>query len=61
MKLLVLLILVCFSTNMFHFKAVVDSRLRPRCAICCRCIRRQSPTAWRHRKFVTTCCSTAPT
>jgi len=27
--------------------AIVDSRLRPRCAICCHCIRQQSQTAWR--------------
>jgi len=28
-------------------KAIVDSRLCPRCPICCHCIRRQRQTAWR--------------
>jgi len=50
----------------FFNNAVVDSRLRPRCAICCRCIRRQSQTAWRapwriRWKLMTTCCIRAPT
>jgi len=44
-------------------KAIVGIKLRPRFAICCRCIRRiQRGAVWRIRwKFVTTCFSTATT
>ena len=35
------------SESYKYNKAIVDIRLRPRCAIFCHCIRRQSQAAWR--------------
>jgi len=46
-------------------KAIIDITLRPRCTICCHCIRRQSPSVWRSLanllEILTACFSTTPT
>jgi len=37
-----------YNSTYIYNKAIVDSRLRPRCKICCHRIRRQSQAVWRH-------------